>query len=136
MFRLETAGIRFLHIGDNYIDWPEKVRSAVGKIDVLMLTVDDSCHLLTYPEVEALITTVKPRVVVPMHYQIPDLMPETTTLKPINEWLATRSGVRYLDSHSIALSRKDLPPSPEIWVFEPSPEVFTAPLASPLIRNE
>jgi len=127
MFSLETSGIRFLHIGDNYIDWSNEIKRNLGNIDVLMLTVDDSCHLLTYAEVEVLINMVKPRVVIPMHYQIQELMPETTTLKSIDEWLSTRRGVRYLGNHSIALSMKDLPASPEVWVFEPSPEVFSAP---------
>jgi L-ascorbate metabolism protein UlaG (beta-lactamase superfamily) len=124
MFRLETAGIRFLHIGDNYVDWPEAVRQAVSEIDVLMVTVDDSCHLLTYPEVDTLIAMVQPRVIVPMHYLIPGLMPESTTLRTIDEWLATRTTVRHLGRHSITLARDDLPSSPETWVFEPSPEVW------------
>jgi L-ascorbate metabolism protein UlaG (beta-lactamase superfamily) len=136
MFRLETAGIRFLHIGDNYIDWSEEIKRAAGKIDVLMLTVDDSCHLLSYSEVDTMIAMVKPRVVVPMHYRIPGLMPETTTLKSIDGWLATRSDVRYLKSHRIALSEECLPPSPEVWVFDPSPEVFTAASMPPSIHGE
>jgi L-ascorbate metabolism protein UlaG (beta-lactamase superfamily) len=135
MFRLETGGVRFLHIGDNDVDWPPKVRQTVGEIDVLMVTVDDSCHLLTYPEVETVITMVQPRVVVPMHYQIPDLMPASTTLRTIDAWLATRAGVRRLESHSITLSRHDLPSSPEVWVFEPSPEVWkTHPAPAPQPR--
>jgi L-ascorbate metabolism protein UlaG (beta-lactamase superfamily) len=130
MFSLENSGIRFLHIGDNYIDWSDEVKKNVGNIDVLMLTVDDSCHLLTYSEVDALIKMVKPRVVIPMHYQIPELMPETTTLKAIDEWLFTRRGVRHLGNHSITLSKNDLPVSQEVWVFDPSPEVFSAPPSS------
>lgn len=126
MFRLETAGLRFLHIGDNYVEWPQEVRQAVGEIDILMVTVDDSCHLLTYPEVDTLISMVQPRVVVPMHYQIPGLMSESTTLRTIDEWLATRTRVRRLGDHRLPLSRAALPSAPEIWVFEPAPESFAA----------
>lgn len=127
MYRLETAGVRFLHIGDNYIDWPDEVRQAVGEIDVLMVTVDDSCHLLTYPEVEALIDMVQPRVVVPMHYLIPGLMPASTTLRTVDEWLSMHPGVKNLGSHQVTLSQDTLPSVPEVWVFEPSPEVWTTP---------
>jgi L-ascorbate metabolism protein UlaG (beta-lactamase superfamily) len=127
MFRLEAGGMRFLHIGDNSIDWPEEVKQAVGEIDVLMITVDDSCHLLTYSEVDTLIGLVNPRVIVPMHYLIPGLMPESSTLRTIDAWLATRAGVRRLGCHSITLSQTDLPSAPEVWVFEPSPEAFAAP---------
>jgi L-ascorbate metabolism protein UlaG (beta-lactamase superfamily) len=124
MYRLDIAGVRFLHIGDNYIDWPDNVRKAVGEIDVLMVTVDDSCHLLTYPEVDAMIDLVQPRVVVPMHYLIPGLMPESTTLRTIDEWLAMRHRVKNLGGHQITLGRDALPATPEVWVFEPSPEVW------------
>jgi L-ascorbate metabolism protein UlaG (beta-lactamase superfamily) len=127
MFRLEVNGLRFLHIGDNDIDWPDEVRHAVGDIDVLMVTVDDSCHLLTYPEVDALIDLARPRIIVPMHYLIPTLMPTSSTLRTIDEWLATRSRVRRLGSHSLTLSRDDLPAEPEVWVFEPSPDVWNQP---------
>jgi L-ascorbate metabolism protein UlaG (beta-lactamase superfamily) len=127
MFRLEVGDLRFLHIGDNYIDWPHEVRQAVGEIDVLMLTVDDSCHLLTYAEVDTLIDRVRPRVVVPMHYRIPGLMPASTTLKTIDAWLATRPAVRHVGSHRLTLCKRDLPLHPEVWVFDPSPEVFAAP---------
>jgi L-ascorbate metabolism protein UlaG (beta-lactamase superfamily) len=126
MFRIETGGIRFLHIGDNYIDWPDDVRQAVGEIDVLMVTVDDSCHLLTYPEVDALIDMVQPRVIVPMHYLIPVLMPESSTLRTIDEWLSMRSKVRQVGGHHITLTQAELPSETEVWVFEPSPEVFEA----------
>jgi L-ascorbate metabolism protein UlaG (beta-lactamase superfamily) len=131
MYRLDLAGLRFLHIGDNYIDWPAEAQQAVGEIDILMVTVDDSCHLLTYPEVDALITMVQPRVVIPMHYLIPGLMPASTTLRTIDEWLTTRPQVRHLGSHRLTLSPADLPVTPEVWVFEPSPEVWTQPPLAP-----
>lgn len=127
MFRLDIAGIRFLHIGDNRIAWPEEVRQAVGEIDVLMITVDDSCHLLSYQEVDALIAIVQPRVVVPMHYLIPGLMTVASTLLPPDGWLATRNAVRRLGCHSIMMSSNALPSTREVWVFEPAPESFTAP---------
>jgi len=131
MFRLETAGLRFLHIGDNDVEWPDTVRQAVGEIDILMVTVDDSCHLLTYPEIDQLIDMVQPRVVIPMHYQIPGLMSEQTTLKTIEEWLVTRSRVRQLGGPVTSLSPRDLPDTPETWVFEPDPASFETERVEP-----
>ena len=90
--------------------------------------MDDSCHLLTYQEVETLIDMVQPRIVIPMHYQIPGLMSESTTLKTIDEWLATRTQVRRLGGHRIPLSQTALPAATETWVFEPAPECWQMPL--------
>ena len=73
MFRLESGGVRYLHIGDNRVEWPDHVAQAVGEIDVLMVTVDDSNHLLTYDQVNTLVQRLQPRIVIPMHYAIPGL---------------------------------------------------------------
>ena len=131
MFLLETGGLRFLHIGDNRADWPEEVSQAVGKVDVLLVTVDDTCHLLTYAEVDSVIERVNPRIVIPMHYRIPSLMPESCGLKPPDQWLATQSSVKQLKGHSAAISREELPASAQVWVFEPSPASLSAPKLEP-----
>ena len=65
MFVVEASGVRFCHIGDNRHDIPHDVRARIGDVDVLMVTVDDSCHLLSYTEVDSLIARLSPRVVVP-----------------------------------------------------------------------
>ena len=131
MFLLETGGMRFLHLGDNRTDWPQRVRRSVGRVDVLMVTVDDSCHLLSYEEVDRLIAQVNPRVVIPMHYRIPALMPESCGLRPPEAWLATQSNVKLWGTHSISLSAESLPSSTQIWVLELSPESLAAPRVDP-----
>jgi L-ascorbate metabolism protein UlaG (beta-lactamase superfamily) len=128
MFRLEVGGVRFLHIGDNRAHLPADVVHQVGAVDVLLVTVDDSCHLLSYPEVDALVALTQPRVVIPMHYLIPDLTTAESTLLPPDGWLATQPRVKHLGTHTLRLSADSLPNSREVWVFEPAPESFQTPL--------
>ena len=131
MYRLEVDGLRFLHLGDNRADWPDQVTDSVGQVDVLMVTVDDSNHLLTYQEVASIINRLRPKVVIPMHYQIPGLIPDSAGLLPADKWLATQPRVKRLGRDSNAFSTQDLPDATEIWVFDPSPKSLTAPLAKP-----
>lgn len=131
MFRLEAGGLRFLHIGDNRADWPGEVTESVGDVDVLMITVDDSNHLLTYQEVDSLIDRLDPKVVIPMHYQIPGLIPDAAGLLPPDRWLTTHTRVKRLEQHFEAFSAEDLPDATEIWVFDPSPESLAAPRETP-----
>mgnify|MGYP000468709580 CR=1 FL=1 len=131
MFRLETGGVSFLHLGDNRADWPADVARAIGEVDVLLVTVDDSNHLLNYEEVDSLVRRLEPRVVIPMHYQIPGLVPDSAGLLPPDGWLATHPGVKRLGHHSALFSGADLPGNTEIWVFDPSPESLAASLTSP-----
>ena len=132
MFRLEVGGVSYLHIGDNRADWPPEVARAVGDVDVLMVTVDDSIHLLTYDEVDALVDRLQPRVVVPMHYAIPGITSAECELLPPERWLERQQTVRRLESHEADFSPERLPSNTEVWLFQPAPDSLKAPETSPL----
>ena len=131
MFRLEAGGVRFLHIGDNRVEWPPEVASAVGDIDVLLVTVDDSNHLLTYDQVDALVRRLQPRVVIPMHYAIPGLHTAECELLPPDGWLARQTTVRRLETDRVEFSNGNLPTQTEVWLFQTSGESLTAPEIGP-----
>ena len=120
IFVVESEGVRYCHIGDNRHDIPNEVREQLGKVDALMVTVDDSCHLLTYQQVDQLVEQVSPRVVVPMHYYIEGLTTESSTLRPPENWLATQRRVRRLKTGPVEISRKDLPDERKVWVLSPT----------------
>ena len=132
MFRLEVGGVSFLHIGDNRADWPPEVTRAIGDVDVLLVTVDDSVHLLTYDEVDGLVQRLEPSVVIPMHYGISGVTSDECELLPPDRWLERQTTVRRLDSHHADLSSTSLPSQTEIWVFQPSPESLAAPEQHPI----
>ena len=132
MFRLEVDGVSYLHIGDNRADWPDEVARAVGDIDVLMVTVDDSIHLLSYDEVDSLVSRLEPSVVVPMHYFIPGISASGNDLLPPEGWLQRQQTVRRLESHHAEFSADKLPGSTEVWLFQPAPESLDAPETDPI----
>ena len=132
MFRLEVDGVSYLHIGDNRADWPDEVARAVGDVDVLLVTVDDSTHLLTYDEVDGLAQRLEPRVVIPMHYFIPGLSASENDLLPPERWLDRQDTVRRLESSQVDFTSDGLPSSTEVWLFRPAPESLAAPEASPI----
>ncbi len=127
MFRLESNGLRFLHIGDNRAEWPPDVADAVGDIDVLMVTVDDSIHLLTYDQVDSLIERLRPRVVIPMHYAIPGITSSECELLPPDGWLKRQPAVRRLESDRFEFTSAKLPNQTEVWMFQPASASLTAP---------
>ena len=131
MFRLEVGGVSYLHIGDNRADWPPEVARAVGDVDVLMATVDDSIHLLTYDEVDSMVQRLQPRVVIPMHYFIPGLSASGNDLLPPERWLDRQDTVRRLESCQADSSPERLPSQTEVWLFQPSPQSLAAPEIGP-----
>ena len=132
MFRLEVNGVRYLHIGDNRAVWPDDVARAVGNVDVLLVTVDDSIHLLTYDEVDGLVQRLEPSVVVPMHYAIPGITSTECELLPPERWLERQQTVRRLGSCEAEFLPAALPSATEVWLFQPAPESLNAPETPPL----
>ncbi|MCY3691794.1 MAG: MBL fold metallo-hydrolase [Chloroflexota bacterium] len=131
MFRLESNGVRFLHIGDNRVEWPADVAQAVGDVDVLLVTVDDSSHLLTYEQVDSLVERLQPRVVIPMHYAIPGLHSSECELLPPGGWLKRQPEVRRLQADRFEFTERNLPAQTEVWLFQPA----SASLSAPEIRR-
>ena len=127
MFRLESNGVRFLHIGDNRADWPEDVAQAVGDIDVLLVTVDDSNHLLTYEQVDSLVQRLQPSIVIPMHYAIPGLHSSECELLPPDGWLKRQPAMRRLETDRFEFTKRNLPAQTEVWLFQPASRSLTAP---------
>lgn len=118
IFVLEACGIRYCHLGDNRAELPESAVEAIGHVDVLMVPVDDSSHLLRFWEVRQLVATLKPRVVVPMHYLILRFTDPGSTLLTPDTWLATQADVRRVGTHTALAGPHDLPKDREVWVFD------------------
>lgn len=118
IFIVHTAGIVFCHMGDNRADVPTDVRGRIGEIDVLMISVDGSQHLLAYEEVDSLIDLLDPKVVVSMHYLIPGLTHPDSTLETVDSWLETRERAKRITGEEVWISTDSLPGSREVWFFE------------------
>jgi len=126
---LDTNGLRIAHLGDNGPMTDENLR-ALGHVDILIMPIDAKYHILKEPEIEAIRETLRPRIVIPMHYRIPDL--ETSPDKPddlgeIKPWLAAQQNVVELQSNVATFSAATLPSKAAIVVFRHSPRVSSAP---------
>jgi L-ascorbate metabolism protein UlaG (beta-lactamase superfamily) len=143
MFVVEmiAGGLRVLHMGDNRAELPAARLKQLGRIDVLFLTVDDACHLLTFEQVTLLELTLRPRVIIPMHYAI-DGLTHCSAIEPqgsfggnglgrLESWLEQRAEqggiVRRIPSNEpLRLNRSDLPSNvssigcglAETWVMD------------------
>lgn len=104
----------------------QELVDVLGRVDVLMIQVDGREHILTFDEVEAILASLEPRIVVPMHYRMQGLEVKTEQrldLGNIDPWLEGRSNVRRLDGNFKLLRPKDLPGTMETWIFPYSPKV-------------
>lgn len=97
MLLVETGGLRILHWGDNRHDPPEDIWDMIGAVDILLLPIDDSQHVLGHPMAGQIIARLAPHVVVPHHYFIWNVLQRQSTLFSADRWLETQGCVRHLE---------------------------------------
>ena len=105
---VETGGLRILHWGDNRHDAPAHVWDRLGRIDIALLPVDGSQHVMSFQSTAAIIARLQPKVVIPHHYYIWDVIQRGATLTPADQWVAQQSQSRRLESGVTRYRAKDI----------------------------
>ncbi|MGB3554702.1 MAG: MBL fold metallo-hydrolase [Jannaschia sp.] len=105
---LETAGLRILHWGDNRPDPPQKVWDAIGRIDVALLPIDGSRHVLSDAQIAAVRARLGARITVPHHYFIWNVTHRASTLLPPDEWVLAQAGHSWTDAAEVTLEAEDV----------------------------
>lgn len=126
---VEAHGLRIAHLGDNGPLTPAMI-TGLGRVDVLMMPGDAVDHILSEEETADIIAALDPRIVIPMHYRLPDLESDADSpsdLGEIDAWLDRREGVRHVGGHILKLSATELPTRREYLVFEHAPYVSGPP---------
>jgi L-ascorbate metabolism protein UlaG (beta-lactamase superfamily) len=62
---IETGGLKILAWGDNRHNPPEEVWGAVNNVDIVLLPIDDSQHVISFPHAEEIIHRLSPSVIYP-----------------------------------------------------------------------
>lgn len=105
---VETGGLKILAWGDNRHNPPEEVWAAVSDIDIVLLPIDDSQHVISFPHAEEIIERLSPSIIIPHHYYIFDVTVRQSTLQPADGWLNTQENVIRLTNPSVSYHPKDL----------------------------
>jgi L-ascorbate metabolism protein UlaG (beta-lactamase superfamily) len=101
---IETGGLRIRHWGDNRPDPPPEIWERLGHVDVALLPIDGSQHVLGYEQVEAIRERLRPKVIVPHHYFIWNVTHRASTLGPPNDWMAGQARRHWTTSGEVTLS--------------------------------
>jgi L-ascorbate metabolism protein UlaG (beta-lactamase superfamily) len=109
LISVQTGGLRILHWGDNRPDPPEEVWERLGRVDILLMPVDDSQHVMGHGRVAQVIERLAPRVVIPHHYFIWNVVQRQSTLLPADGWIEAQPRVRRLTKPTAAYAPETLP---------------------------
>jgi L-ascorbate metabolism protein UlaG (beta-lactamase superfamily) len=118
IYSFELDGIRFCHVGDLGHLLSKEQAASIGAVDVLFVPVG-GFFTLEVGKVRQLIDQLKPRVVVPMHYntkRTPKL-----PIAPVDEFLSQNKDLplKKLGASEFSLVEDELPKTTEIWVLSP-----------------
>lgn len=95
---VETGGLRILHWGDNRTELPESAWELLGKIDIALIPVDNSQHVIGHRATEKMLERLNPNIIIPHHYYIWDVVQRQSTLQSAEPWVSKHDDVVRFDS--------------------------------------
>jgi L-ascorbate metabolism protein UlaG (beta-lactamase superfamily) len=121
MYRFELGGVRVLHLGDlgNPLT-EEQLARLRGRVDVL-LALTGGPPTLELDDLERAIEDIGPRVVIPMHYEIPKLTLDGDIL-PVDAFTSRYQEGQVVDvgAPEVEFTTDTLPETLRVYVLEPA----------------
>ncbi len=73
IYTIEAEEIKFCHLGDlGQAQLTDEQLEQIGEVDILMIPVGGT-YTISGQEATKIISQIEPRIIIPMHYQIPNL---------------------------------------------------------------
>jgi L-ascorbate metabolism protein UlaG (beta-lactamase superfamily) len=113
MYHCTIDGISFLHTGDLGHVLDDKLIDAIGPIDILFIPIGGT-YTLDAEAALNVISKLKPKITIPMHYKIEGL---SLPIASLDEFLDIASFPLIKVGNEIDIEKEELPAEPEIWVF-------------------
>ena len=108
IFLVDAGGIRIVIWGDNRANPADHVWGALTDVDVLILPIDQSQHLLSYAESDAIVARLQPRIVIPSHYLTSGVSSVLSTLGSADEWVNQHSAAVHLNEPTLLIDKSFL----------------------------
>jgi L-ascorbate metabolism protein UlaG (beta-lactamase superfamily) len=105
---VSTGGIRIAHWGDNRAEPSAYAMKMLKDVDVLILPIDGSHHILSNAQVKKIIEQLNPKIVIPAHYHTVGASSVLTTLSNADEWVNSQPGAVKLDGSRLVLTPGDV----------------------------
>lgn len=103
IYKMEAEGITVVHLGDPGKELDEHEVEALGEVDILLVPVGGS---LTVKKIVEVVGTLEPRIVIPMHYKLPELK---LPLETVDKFLRELGVGKVEPVSKLKVARKDLP---------------------------
>lgn len=120
IWKITVGGLTIAHLGDNGPMTAQNYTD-LGSVDILLVAIDSHYHILKKDELEIVLKTLDPKVIVPMHYRIPELEADADKPKNLGEiepWLVDKENVLRLDGNTHSFHQDLFEQNTQIMVFK------------------
>ncbi|MEZ9526439.1 MBL fold metallo-hydrolase [Enterovibrio norvegicus] len=117
IYIIETGGLKIGFWGDNRPEPSDFASKHLQNLDILIMNIDGSGHILSYEQVGDILNRYKPKTVIPGHYLTNGVALRASTLKPANEWVANQAHSKTLNSPTMTFNQAVIKDAPEGMVF-------------------
>lgn len=116
IFCFEMDGIKFCHCGDLGHLLTEKQAEAIGSVDILFIPVG-GVFTIDSQDAKHVIETIKPSIVIPMHYHVGGLSISVDSIDSFLDGLPEEDVLGV--GNEIDFNKEDMSSKTEYWVFSP-----------------
>jgi L-ascorbate metabolism protein UlaG (beta-lactamase superfamily) len=116
IFCFSIDGVKVCHLGDLGHQLSKEHIAELGNIDVLLIPIG-SVYTIDAEGATRVVTDLKPKVVIPMHYKTSKC---DWNLRTVDDFIVGKNNVKKINSSEIELKAATLPDSTEIIVLEPA----------------
>lgn len=116
IYTFELDGLKICHLGDLGEALSEEQIGEIGEVDILFIPVG-GFYTIDARVASSIVETLKPRVVIPMHYKTEVL---GFPVAEVDEFLEGKEIAKRIGKSEIEITRENLPSQTEIWVLEHS----------------
>lgn len=121
IYQIDIDDFSLLHLGDLGHELNKETLEKLSDIDVLMIPVGGT-YTIDAKVAAKVISSIEPSIIVPMHYQTPDLTGLSNKLAGLKEFLEEMgvedNGVSKMDSLKLS-TKNDLPEESEVYILKP-----------------
>jgi L-ascorbate metabolism protein UlaG (beta-lactamase superfamily) len=120
IWKITVGDVTIAHLGDNGPLTAQNYKD-LGAIDILLIAIDSQYHILKKEELALVLATIDAKVIVPMHYRIPELETDDDQPKNLGEigpWLLGKQNVLQLDGNTHSFNQATFNQEAQIIVFK------------------
>ena len=80
---------------------PKEIWDAIGTIDIALLPIDGSEHILSYQQIDAVRSRLRPYITIPHHYFVWNITHRASCLLPRDAWMENQRNSRFTEKGEI-----------------------------------